>query len=95
MKKDYIDPGMNACPNCPPESKAPAWQDRLIGERVALMAKLKDLDAAFEDKDFKLSAREWELLSRQRCAMRDYAETLTMRCIYYGLISDDAAYRKY
>lgn len=77
MKKDFVE----QCQGCIPD-----WQQRLLVERDELKVKLAAIKRVFADKDFKLSNHEWELLRHQSCAMREYFQALSARCVYYGLI---------
>lgn len=64
----------------------PEWQERLVKERAELLEKTIKLKNALDDSEFKLSAREWEMLREQFGIMREYAQILTTRCVYYNLI---------
>lgn len=64
----------------------PDWQLRLLVERKVLLQRTIKLRKAIENPDMKLNSREWDMLHQQFSSMRDYLQTLTDRCVYYGLI---------
>lgn len=65
----------------------PDWQERLIAERSELLEKTLKLKKTLDDKNgLKLTCREWDLLKQQFQSMKYYLQTLTTRCVYYGLI---------
>lgn len=69
-----------------PTNKPEDWKVRMIEERDELLKRTIALQKAFDNPEFKLNSREWEMLRSQLCAMREYLQTLTDRCIYYKLI---------
>ncbi len=68
------------CTGCTP------WQDRLVEERSQLLYRTITLKKHLDDPEVKHNRMEWEMLQRQFCAMREYLQILTDRCVYYGLI---------
>jgi len=62
------------------------WKQRLLDEYTELSERIDKLDKAFDDPDFKLSAREWRMLYDQRDAMRRYHLILEQRCVFYHLV---------
>lgn len=62
------------------------WQLRLKKERDELIKEARKLKQFIDNPESKASWKEWELLRRQMCAMREYICALTERCKFYGLI---------
>lgn len=65
------------------------WKDRLTAETIEIAERLEKLNSAFNDKDFKVSSREWELLTLQRSIMREYVDCLVQRCYFYDLVEGE------
>lgn len=62
------------------------WQTRLRDERNEVLWRTVKLKKHMDDPEAKHNRMEWEMLQRQFCAMREYLQVLTDRCVYYGLI---------
>ncbi len=62
------------------------WQVRLRDERSEVLLRTIKLKKHMDDPEAKHNRTEWEMLQHQFCAMREYLQALTDRCVYYGLI---------
>ncbi len=61
------------------------WQLRIKEERDELLKKAVKLRNFIDNPESKANNREWEMMKRQLCTMREYLVALTERCKYYGL----------